>query len=48
MNDTAKTALLILAVAVAGCLGGLKAISLGLKFFAGDKILTVPDNGIAR
>jgi hypothetical protein len=45
-DDSVKSALLVIALLVAGCLGGLKLVAMGLKFMSGDKILTVPDNGI--
>jgi hypothetical protein len=39
-NDTAKTALIIIAIAVAVFVGGFKLIGSGVKFMVDKKILT--------
>ena len=43
-NGSVKTALIIIVVAVVGCVGGLKIIGLGVKYFMNGQILTGPGN----
>ncbi len=44
MNDTAKTALIIIGLAVAVFVGGFKLIGYGTKFMVDKKILTGQSN----
>lgn len=48
MNDSIKTALIVVALAVVGCVGGLKMSSLGIKYFMHGQILTGAGNDPAR
>ena len=48
MNSPFKTAVIIIALGVVGFVGGLKMISIGIKFFTSGKILTFPDNGVSK
>ena len=43
-NGSIKTALIIIVIAVVGCVGGLKMIGLGIKYFMNGQILTGPGN----
>jgi hypothetical protein len=48
LNQSIKTALIVVALAVVGCVGGLKMISLGIKYFMHGQILTGPGNDPVR